>query len=222
MSYRSEPRASEHCPGKCFGRASARQIVSVPVLFALLMLGTTAATIATSLPDEKSPREVVQQLCRLDADGGRFTERGWYRATQFFVRPEPMPSALSLVVMKGDFSIGPAKVHGTEAEVGAEYLVLGRIDSTLRFVRADDSPEPTKWRYFYTLILSDVHSDFKEDRQTLREVHGPLEWRIKDFQAQPVVSVVAAIRYVEAKRSSPNPMIRRNAARTLAELSNSQ
>jgi len=200
--------------------APVRQMDLLLFLSALLLVGAVAAAITPSQGSRRSPKEVVEQLCSSDADGGRLTAEGWYRSARFFLHPEPMPSVPTVVVMKGAFAIGSAELDGSQARVGVEYLMLGRIDSTMHFAWAGDSPGPVKWRSFYTLVLTDVHSEFKEDRRSLHEVRGPLEWRIKDFQPQPVVSVATAIRFVESQRRSADPAIRRNADRTLALLAN--
>jgi hypothetical protein len=189
------------------------------VLAAAFSLAVIVGTVQSSEPRNNLPKDVVDQFCKMDAAGERLTSGGWQRANAFFVRPSPPVEDAVVGVMGGDFFEGTPQIKGDEAIVGIEYLKLGQLDSAMRFVWAASPSSPVKIRAFYTLVLTERHWELRSDGSSPREVTGPKEWRIKDFQSESVVTVDAAIRYViETRDKSTDPNLKRNADATLAIL----
>ncbi len=69
-----------------------------------------------------------------------------------------------------------------------------------------------------TLLLSGKHWQIAADG-TVKELDGPLAWRIEDTFFEPFITLETAIRYVtEGRDKTADPIIKKNAARTLSIL----
>jgi len=189
------------------------------LLAAAIHLAVIAGFAQSSSPQDNLPKNVVEQFCKIDAAGERLTPAGWHRADAFFVRPGPPAEDATVSIMEGDFFVGTPQVNGDTATVGVEYLELGHLDSSMRFVWATSPYSPIKIRAFYTVVLTDRHWELGSDASGPREVKGPVAWRIRDFQSESVVTVDTAIRYVtETRDKSTDPDLKRNADATIAVL----
>lgn len=199
------------------------QGLSDPMKKRLLTLGllfVLAASVAAQSSAEQSVKAVLQRYRKMDADGERLTPRGWYKASAFFIKPSPPPQHYVVTVMPGEI-VGKPLVTGNRAEVWVEYYAEGRIDSSARFERtlAPTLKGPIPSRQQYYLLLTDSHWEFGRNGEATKEVKGPPEWRIETFESEPRIMIETAIRYLtQLRNKSSDPVIRKNAARSIAAL----
>ena len=117
--------------------------------------------------------------------------------------------------------VGPAEIkgEGEQAVVGPEFTLLVQIDSALRFSWGEKPPGPDKTRQFISVQLTEHHWELRYREAAPREVWDVRKWRIKDLERRPLITLDPAIRYVtESRDKSDDPVIKRNADRTLAIL----
>jgi hypothetical protein len=183
---------------------------TVTTLVVCLTFCTLASTQSTAAPP-RSPKEVVEAYRKMDANGGRLTTAGWKKGNTFFLNPGPPPHDRVLGVMTGEV-VGEAKVTGIRAEVWTDFDFLGKVYPTGRFSRSLGGSPPVKAPLpsgsKYSLILVDQHS-------------GPSSqaWKIEDFSFNSLVTIDAAIRYLERLRDETRrDDIKRNAERSIAQL----
>jgi len=75
----------------------------------------------------------------------------------------------------------------------------------------------------FDLVLTDEHWELKPNGVTGAELTGPPEWRIVGNDKGVWITLDAAIRHVTDKRDNwRDPLIKKNADRTLAELKKSR
>ena len=73
-------------------------------------------------------------------------------------------------------------------------------------------------RFAFTLLLTDKYWQIATDG-TVKELDGPLSWRIEDTFFQPLITLDTAIRYVrQMHEKTTDPVVKRNGARTLSIL----
>jgi len=184
--------------------------------FTMIFVVASFAAVAKGSDDQqRSPRKVVEDFWNMEIDGGRLTPQGWNRAEQFFVRPTPMPMKKVIsVVYKGSVISDPI-VHGTRAEVTVDIQPQGRINSELLFIPS----ESYKSGLLVRLTLTDKHREQDSHSRLGKETIGAPEWRIEGAGNMLWISVDTAIRYVtEMRAKTSNPLIKKNADRTLAKL----
>jgi hypothetical protein len=186
---------------------------------------------STPLP----PEEVVAVYRRMDAAGERLTESGWYRASEFFLKPGRPPQNKVVEVIESERVTGrdPWRQEPNKAEVAVICSAVGHIDSLARFsfevspspggrgTRRDEAPitGPTPLERRYTLVLTDTYWEFVRGQENLREMKGPPRWRIADFETEPWVTVDTGIRYLRQMRNqSPSAVIKSNANKSIATL----
>lgn len=184
----------------------------------------------------RSPAQVLGEYRKIDAEGGRLTDGGWYQASRFFVEPGRPPIRYVVAVMEGEVSDG-GRVSGNRARVSYRCSAIGQIDSSGRFTSLvaphliDPSGRPLKdsgappvrgpapLLRVYDLVLTDTHWEFGPGREELREVKGAPEWRIETFEAEPWVTIDAAIRYLTRLREeSSSASVKANADKSIATL----
>ena len=108
-------------------------------------------------------------------------------------------------------------INGNSAQVTIGVRSLGKIDSSLQYLRPDGSA--VKEGVGYHLLLSAKHWEFGGDGTTLKEVTGVPEWRIDRAGTKIFLTLDTARRYLsEARDKTTDPLIRRNADRALAAL----
>jgi hypothetical protein len=187
-------------------------------------LGQDAATGSGNARDPiqgKSQTEVVDEVWRIATQGGLLTAEGWSKACGFFTTPVPFPGDKEFLIVSNDW--GPAydfkKGEGTDIELG--YIDRGKIDSALRY-----TPPPkiefikTAFQYYLTTVPAYMMM-YGPDGKTLVEKKpvGYRVWQIKGSPGTPWTTVNTAIRYVLEKRAATSdPVIKRNADATLAQL----
>jgi hypothetical protein len=192
---------------------------------------------AQSPTPQKSPVQVLEEFCKLDWDGARLTESGWYAASRFFVKPgrpqPPQPYVLEIIANERvDNAPNPwVKLGDKRVQVESYLDALGQIDSLGRFTSVIQAKRlvpfgpsvaqrgPVQFEVSYRLVLTDTYWEFGPNREGPREVKGPLEWRIEGFRFEPNVTIDAAIRYLTKLRDeSASAAVRANAEKSIADL----
>ena len=151
------------------------------------------------------PAEVFSRFCELDSQGGQLTPDGWQKIAALFANPGT-PRYQRVIVSDGGGPLRPTLETGKIA-VGREYIEYGQIDlPQLRFSALNGLPAGVKVRSgAYVASVSGAV--------------GAEQWRIEGPVPDPVVSVGAAILYVaKLGADAKDPVIKRNAERTLAAL----
>jgi hypothetical protein len=201
-------------------KTSMKELIMPMVIVALAVVPLSAQCPAAP---KRSPKEVVEQFCELDAAGKQLTSEGWPEVARLFARPTT-PRRGKVIVVK-DFVIPDAMVVGNKAELWVEYIYLGQLNSAGRFSDLYFPPEassvrgPVKVRVVYNLILAERHWQPGADGGPAREITGPAEWRIEGSAPEPRVTVDTALRYLTHMRDkSSDPVIKKNADRSIATL----
>lgn len=147
---------------------------------------------------QQLPAEVIDQFCRLDSAGKRLIPAGAKEMAKSLVVENSWEQPSQIIVIK-DYSLRVLAARRDTAEVAAEYRVIGRIDSSLRFSRlqAPYTNEPRLQPEKFLLIFSPKHFEVGNDGQ-LQEVVGIPEWRVKSAPSLPHVGLEAAMHYLHA------------------------
>jgi hypothetical protein len=101
--------------------------------------------------------------------------------------------------------------------VSVEIDPIGQIDSGLRFM------SPTR-RYFknsryFNVVFTDKRFELGAKGEVAKEVTGSQSWLIEDLNDSLMLTVTAAIRYVDEQRDKTiDPVLRKSADETLAKL----
>src|SRR3974377_563034 len=98
------------------------------IAIALLGFASVCAVHLESV-EQDSPENIVSRFFELDSKGTRLTPEGWYAVASLFVRPEAPPKRLLVEVSIGSVYVGHPEIKGEQAVVGAEFMLLGQIDS---------------------------------------------------------------------------------------------
>lgn len=162
-----------------------------------------------------SAKDAVYQLWGMAASGRLLNRKGWTFASKyFFSKQSPWPTDGSVQVVSDFWSVGYDRCSGDQVIVPVTSTwgpKPGIIDSQLRFTE----PVPSsayETAIGYRLVLTTLHI-YKPGG------HEPKRWLFQGEPPPPFATVTAAIRYVLEKRNeSKDPVIRRNADQTLAEL----
>ena len=204
-----------------------------------ILWGCPCRIAAQSLNYPNSPKDVLRDYRKLDAEGERLTASGWNKASVYFVRPAPPPRYNVMAVLKEERFKYFVMVSGEKkAEVVVDCLAMGQIDSSARFTSTvyppliDHLGRPTRepsapplmygqapLQRQYILVLTDTHWEFGPKGEGPREVKGQQEWRIETFEFEPWVTIDAAIRYLTKLRTeSSSQLIKKNADTSIATL----
>jgi hypothetical protein len=201
-----------------------RKIISINLLSIYLF---SAMAISGQAPEPvgsgRSPKEVITLLWMMGTQGELLTQKGWNEASEsFFTKPAPPSGNKIIFIRSNGWPLPWGKTIGNTAEIDIGYGDAGQIDSSLRYT----PPKPTraiKTGVFYRLVYVRTHwtqrSFHKNGKMEEKEMIGPMEWQIDGSPEQPWTTVNTAIRYVlEVRDKTNNPVIRRNADRTITEL----
>ena len=174
---------------------------------------SSAYSTVESQPRLRPPQEVVEEYTKLGNDGGLLTSGGWDRAQAFFLHHVPPPEPIYVTEKHA------AQLHWmkeNKAEVDQEYVPIGQIDSSLRYI----PPPSTRYGKFsiaFKLTLSDKHWETGVNGKE-SELTSSTAWRIENPQVR-WASLKAAIQYTERMSAkTKNNLIKQNAARTIARL----
>ena len=217
-------------------RKNIKTIRGLVLSFGLI---NAAHAMAQAPSPPRTPKEVLQAYRLIDAEGGRLSTSGWYKSSEFFVKPSQAPRQYVLEVIRDEKMWDSPISAGEENKVriDVDCSALGQIDSLGRFTsmvgpslidslgRPVSRPKPpflngpAPMAVIYYLVLTDSYWGFGPDRHGLRQVKGPLEWRIESFQYEPMVRIDAAIRYLtEVGDQSHSEVTKKNAQKSIAAL----
>lgn len=180
-------------------------------LFALVIISAVSLSAQSVMKPSESPKATVDDFLAAVMKGGLQTPNGWEQANGFFAHRRPMPDGKSITVIGADYSTQLAWARGNHAEVVVTCRELGQIDSLLRY-----QPMASKRRITvrYELLLTGASA-----RTGTAQVTGPRQWRLQNIQRAVWTGLPAAVRYVsEAQANTNNPLIKKNAERTLSQL----
>ncbi len=174
--------------------------------------------------------DVVRQFVKFELQGGRLTATGWRNAgNRFFVKPEPDSTKKEIRVVADNFYVRLSTLTETPtATVEASFPVCwGKIDSRLHFHFTGEGIPPgievlagcwETYKLIYSFQRWNVGSDGKVTPFTGST--NLLRMKIDNFPQHLILDRNAAIRYVTEMRDKSNdPLVKKNADKTLAALS---
>lgn len=189
-----------------------RTLATLRALSAGAPLSTPPARVA-----KESPSTVARQFIAIESVS---LPDQWGRVANFFVEtPKPEWNKVHIV----DIVDTGVDASGDSAEVDISTNSLGNLDASLRL----SSYPPERLLpggasacigddvFGFNLVLSDKRWDISEDN-VVEESDVPFSWRVEDTSFEPLISLGTAIRYVRQVRDeSSDPMVKKNAAKTL-------
>ena len=189
-------------------------------ILSVLFLGVVSVTTQAPKSQGKPTEQLVVHFEKLVANGAFLTPRGWKMAGELFARWGPFPRDNKIALMTVGGSFGETWVKDDQAQVETKWTDdLGTIDSALRFKPPNDEIRSDMTSFVFHLIYTNKHRDIGAKGETIREVSGPWEWKIDEPLMIRWATVDRAIEYVEQMgNKSDDPIIRTNAARTIAAL----
>ena len=180
---------------------------------------------------KESPSQVAERFA--DLESGLLPDQ-WSALAEFFVSiPNPRLNKVHIVDIVNGI-VNDVDTNGVETNdhtVGFDISTnpLGDLDSSLRLsnypsirmLPGNNNSACYGDDYLgVTLLLSEKHWQIAPDG-TVKELDGPVAWRIENTFFEPFITLDTAIRYVTQTRDkTDNPVIKKNAARTLAILRN--
>jgi hypothetical protein len=186
-----------------------------PVLIVFLGIIAAAAQVPKS---QKKPTElIVRRYEKFIADGSLLTPEGWKRASKLFDRSDAYPRNGEIWVVSTGGLVGEDWVKGDRAQVETKWNdSFGTIDSSLRL-----KPPGPRGSIMMGEIFSLVFIHHPSGTKGTGEVPEPAvlgEWKIEGPRMR-TATIPVAIRYVTEMRDKSNdPVIRRNADKTIAAL----
>lgn len=191
------------------------------ILAWFLACGTTVSGQSPSNAYEK-PQKVVEQFANMTRAGALMTPDGLRKASVLFTSAKPpvIDDHITIVNLQG-VDEGPVKrtARPDALDFSVFAFEMGTLDARLHY-----SPPPEgefhsyETSYLFHLILTDKYWRLIPNGSAPTLVTGTKKWRI-DMPYWRWTSVTGAIRYVtEMRDKSGDPVIKRNAARTLAIL----
>lgn len=187
------------------------------ILMVALMSACFGISVFGQDTRSQSPKAVVEDFWKFEIDGGRLTPDGWSRGNDFFVRPIPMSGVGKITVIDRNSSVWDPVMDGKKCRVTIGISSLGRLGPKLQYFPPDS--RFVKEGAEYRLVLTETHSQLGTDGKTSKEIAGPLRWRIEGPGSPIFITLDTAIRYLSEKgEHSPDPVIRKNAEKTLAAL----
>jgi len=188
---------------------------------ALVVLFGVIASVA-QVPGVQKPTElVIRQYEKFIADGSLLTPEGWKRASKLFDRSDAYPPNGEIWVVSTGGLVGEDWVKGDRAQVETKWDdSFGTIDSSLRLKPPDPSGSIMMAEIF-SLVFVHQPSKTKGSGEA-PEAASLGQWKIEGPRNVRTVAVSAAIRYVTEMRDKSNdPVVRRNADKTIAALERS-
>jgi len=191
-------------------------------LFAL-----TAALISSALPahaqglvaPQTASKEVVEQFCKVEMQGGRLNPAGWQEARKFFVRSSDFVPGATIFVIEESYAVwDPMKLPDGTTDVTVEIHPVGNLDSKLRLTLPSHSYYKTA-RHF-KIVFTDKRWEIRKQGIESKEViESSPRWLIDEPTHFWMVTVSTAIRYVSQERdATSDPEMKKNAEETLAKL----
>lgn len=186
------------------------------VSFALVTIGAISLSAQTARTSGDSPRTVVDNFMRTAINGQLRGPEGWNQASAFFDHPGSMRQGQGKILIVKDYSTQQASIKGNHAEVVVTYRELGQIDPSLRFHQPLASARQISATYLLVYARTSVTASTAKES-------GTRQWRIQNPPRLVWTGLPAAIRYVtEARANTNDALTKKNADRTLRELSKLQ
>jgi len=171
----------------------------------------------------ESPSKLAQRFVHLES---RSLPDQWGQLTNYFVEtPKPQWNHVQVVDVLDVYMDMDGQTHEGVSKVAISVLPLGELDSSLRLSNYKSYRLPNNNSacrcdnyLWFTLVLSDEHWQIDLDG-TVKELDGPLTWRIEGTRFEPIITLNTAIRYVsQTHDKTTDPIVKKNAAKTLAML----
>jgi hypothetical protein len=171
----------------------------------------------------KSAEEVVNRLWKMAMNGELLSPSGWNRASGFFTHPGPASENKGFMVMGNDWAVF-TRTLGNDIKIAVGYSDAGTIDTALRY-RPPKPSEFFKTEIWYSVVPVSAHEagDRPELETAGNDTPVSSGWQIDGpppkFPEMPWTTVNTAVRYVlEMRGKTTDPVVKKNADRTLAEL----
>ena len=185
------------------------------IILLLPTVGIVSAFARTAPLVQDSPKQIVERFLAFETAGGRLTPDGWRKADQFFSRPAEPVAGKDVSVIFPRYSVSEPSIKEKKADVVVQVLPQGRMDPELRFVPSQNYKEGL----LFHLVLVSTYPVVDSKGQRSKEVTGPPEWRLENTGPAMWLNIATTIRYVMVTREkTTNPIVRKNAEETLAEL----
>jgi hypothetical protein len=157
----------------------------------------------------KSASDTLKRFCTMDAEGTGLSADGWKQLGVMFSHPSASRPTHAIISSRR-FNISNARIEGDKAHFYVEYMEVAQIDDLAHF---ETLPGPHHTRVLYTLVLT-----ARKDN-AFKEGETQLQWKIDVSQIEPRITAETAKRYIkELRKTTKNPVVRKNADRTLASL----
>lgn len=169
----------------------------------------------TPISNGKPTEKVVIQYEKFVEDGAFLRADGWQRAGRLFEQVDVFPPNGTIYLTDTGGILAEDWRRGDEADVETKWTdYFGTIDPRLRYKAPPyDLPMAVSFRLAYSNKYREANRGGK-----VRELLGPWQWRIEG-RMQRWTTVNKAIDYVTLMRQqTTDPVIRRNADRTLTAL----
>ena len=111
-----------------------RTLISI---FVFSMLASQTIGLSAAPNDEQSPKDLVERYFRVEAAGTYLGADGWYKGSDFFVHLGAPPKKVTISVISRDYSVWKPEISGDSARVIVATIVIGDIDSSLRFTESE-------------------------------------------------------------------------------------
>jgi hypothetical protein len=200
------------------------------VVILLLMNAMIPAFGQVSTSPQRSPSKVIEEYWNVETRGGRLTPEGLYRTNRFFIRADFPPEWKIINVIRNgrnDFIEETARTS-TWAEVSVSTDRLGQIDSLLRFTpspkRGPGGVVLLKGPFLtFDLVLTEKQWKVNQDGGRELEANVPPQWLITSGGDTAWINRDTAIVYVkDIEAKTKDPVIRKNADKTLQQLTRPQ
>jgi hypothetical protein len=183
----------------------------------IVLVGVIACS--AQVPKAQKPTElVIRRYEKFIADGSLLTPEGWKRASKLFDTSDPYPRNGEIWVVSTGGLVGEDWVKEDRAQVETKWNdSFGTIDSSLR-LKPPDASGSIMMGEIFSLVFIHQPSGTKGAGEA-SETAGLGEWKIEGPRHVRTATVPVAIRYVTEMRDRSNdPVIRRNADKTIAAL----
>lgn len=198
-----------------------RAVWNVTRLISCSLLLTVWITVHAVEPKPASPEEALDNFYKMINKGALLTPSGWKRASTMFERESVRPDKeIIFVVTEFPLGNGPMGVKGDRAVAYQKWVDdVGSIDSKFQY-----HPPPKENREVegvirvFSLVRTATHWELTNDNR-LKEINGPMEWRIEGSLTARTSSRAAAIQYLTRKLNEiGDPTLKANAERTISIL----
>jgi hypothetical protein len=172
----------------------------IPILAILLGVGATVGFAQSEDPANEPPKQVVEEFCKMSADGAWLSPEGWNRLRELLTDGGTWSPPRPISVLKG-YHVGDAARHVgykgiVEYQVEVDYFEWGEVDAFLNFNLARDSEgksasaeEPIEQRLYEPLYLSGKQWKIAVPGAPTAGIDAVLPWviEVRDKSGDPAV-----------------------------------